>query len=265
MNATPTKTTTLTATTPTATAHPSYRLALLCALSLWVALFGPAWAYVPAQPQTQIPAMSPNFAEMAAAAGQSPSGLQQAFFGSLAWALALITTILALFGDTVVEPNSRRPVHSRGLGGTGPDRVRNQGHHHLVRGHRRNRHYAARRRAASIRPCAAHPHWGYRLYIEVTQRNSAHDTERTHTRRSRARDRRTIADRGDRSARRRRPGRRSESIRSRHCGTTIACASSGARWSGSMPTVSTSPRSSHIGVRADGPLRQVLTVACRRW
>ncbi|WP_330231091.1 hypothetical protein OHA40_00525 [Nocardia sp. NBC_00508] len=44
----------------------------------------------------QIPAMSLNFAEMAAGAGQSPSGLQQAFFGWIAWALALITTILAL-------------------------------------------------------------------------------------------------------------------------------------------------------------------------
>ncbi|WP_131816836.1 hypothetical protein [Nocardia salmonicida] len=40
--------------------------------------------------------MSLNFAEMAAGAGQSPSGLQQAFFGWMAWAFALISTILAL-------------------------------------------------------------------------------------------------------------------------------------------------------------------------
>jgi hypothetical protein len=40
--------------------------------------------------------MSLNFAEMAAGASQSPSGLQQTFFGWIAWALALIMTILAL-------------------------------------------------------------------------------------------------------------------------------------------------------------------------
>ena len=70
-------------------------LGYLAAAALWVALLGPAWAYIPATPTT--PAANMNFADFIALnATLQTGGLQHAFYSWGAWLFAVLATALAL-------------------------------------------------------------------------------------------------------------------------------------------------------------------------
>ncbi|TQC42994.1 hypothetical protein EEB14_45560 [Rhodococcus sp. WS4] len=70
-------------------------LGFLAAAALWIALLGPAWAYIPATPTT--PAANMNFADLVALnESLSPGGLQDAFYSWGAWLFATIAAVLAL-------------------------------------------------------------------------------------------------------------------------------------------------------------------------
>ena len=66
-------------------------------IAVWTALSGPVWTYVPAQPQLDLPAMGLTFGDLATAATTSPSAIQSAYFGWLAWVFAVLTSLLALW------------------------------------------------------------------------------------------------------------------------------------------------------------------------
>ncbi|MFC0449177.1 hypothetical protein [Rhodococcus jostii] len=66
------------------------------AAAVWGALLGPAWTYVPAQPQANVPAAELSFAALAAATAESTSSVQVAYFSWLAWAFAVVTTALMI-------------------------------------------------------------------------------------------------------------------------------------------------------------------------
>ena len=71
-------------------------LGYLAAAALWIALLGPAWAYIPATSTT--PAANMNFADFVALnAALSPGGLQHAFYSWGAWLFAILATMLAIF------------------------------------------------------------------------------------------------------------------------------------------------------------------------
>lgn len=69
-------------------------LLMISAAAIWLALFGPAWTYLPATATT--PATTLNFADLAALNAANPSGLQAAFYDWVAWAFAALTTVAVI-------------------------------------------------------------------------------------------------------------------------------------------------------------------------
>ncbi|MFC9665589.1 hypothetical protein ACFVJ5_35640 [Nocardia sp. NPDC127606] len=73
-------------------------LGYLAAAALWIALLGPAWAYIPATPT--MPAVNMNFADFVALDAALPTGgLQHAFYSWGAWLFAALATVLAILID----------------------------------------------------------------------------------------------------------------------------------------------------------------------
>ncbi|RZL84122.1 MAG: hypothetical protein EOP32_04710 [Rhodococcus sp. (in: high G+C Gram-positive bacteria)] len=66
----------------------------------WVGLLGPAWTYVPPQPQADLPAGELTFAALSAASADSTSAVQAAYFGWLAWCFAVTVTVLMVLLST---------------------------------------------------------------------------------------------------------------------------------------------------------------------
>ena len=77
------------------------------AAMLWIGLLGPAWTYVPAQPDANIPAADLSFAALAALTTESPSVVQATYFGWLAWVFVLVSTALV-----VLAVRTRNPLAS---------------------------------------------------------------------------------------------------------------------------------------------------------
>ncbi|MEV0550638.1 hypothetical protein AB0H98_27855 [Nocardia salmonicida] len=72
-------------------------LGYLAAGALWIALLGPAWAYIPATPTN--PSANMNFADFVALNAAMPAGgLQDAFYSWNAWLFAALATALILLG-----------------------------------------------------------------------------------------------------------------------------------------------------------------------
>ncbi|MEH6822025.1 MAG: hypothetical protein V7706_19000 [Dietzia psychralcaliphila] len=69
-------------------------LRLVSVVAVWVALLGPAWAYVPAT--TSTPPTSVTFADLVAVNSTNPNALQAAFYGWIAWVFAVLTTTLVI-------------------------------------------------------------------------------------------------------------------------------------------------------------------------
>lgn len=85
---------------PTDSVAATRRVAAGCAIAsaafVWLGLLGPAWTYVPPQPQGNVPAADLSFAALSAAVAGTGSGVQAAYFGWLAWVFAFGTTVLAI-------------------------------------------------------------------------------------------------------------------------------------------------------------------------
>ncbi|AHH20055.1 putative transmembrane protein [Nocardia nova SH22a] len=76
-------------------------LLIISAVTIWIALFGPVWTYLPAT--TTTPATTLTFADLTAASAFSPDGLQAAFYQWIAWLFAALTT-----ATVIVALRSRR-------------------------------------------------------------------------------------------------------------------------------------------------------------
>ncbi|GAA4489723.1 hypothetical protein GCM10023094_51780 [Rhodococcus olei] len=85
---------------PTDSAVAARRAVAGCTIAavaaMWLGLLGPAWTYVPPQPQGTAPAAELSFAALSAAVAGSSSAVQVTYFGWLAWAFAFGTTVLAI-------------------------------------------------------------------------------------------------------------------------------------------------------------------------
>ncbi len=80
------------------------RLSLLATAAASVlvvgSLLGFAWTFIPANPTAQTPEMWMTFSDLSAATAQSPSAIQAAYFGWLAWTLVACTVLVA-FGAVI--------------------------------------------------------------------------------------------------------------------------------------------------------------------
>ncbi|MFC9786320.1 hypothetical protein [Rhodococcus sp. NPDC127528] len=85
--------------TRAASSTASRRIAM-CAIAstaaVWLGLLGPAWTYIPPQPQANAPAAELSFAALSAASVGSTSTAQAAYFGWFAWLFAVAATALVV-------------------------------------------------------------------------------------------------------------------------------------------------------------------------